>query len=613
MIKTNKVSLIKSAVQGEITSALVQRNYITTWDGRPKLAVGIGGINYNIGIGDHVFGWANGDRVEPGVATVGTGDKEEWKMGFRNFSCIGNEVRVLDGEGKSGKGLIIGKHGYLPSLRAHHVNVHFEHNILENLAIGDKVQVKAWGTGLKIEGFEDVRVIGLDPELLESLGIKDIGGKLQVPVVKEIPHEIVGEGSGGRPVEQGNWNIQTCYPPDIEEYGLDELRFGDIVLLKDIQSDWGRGQYKGGATVGVVSAGPSEMSGRGIGVTTILSTRFGKLLSKIDSKANIGYHLGIEISKKKKPKYVPPTFSYPKPSQEIPSGALKTNKDILIMTAVQGVVQPPASRGYSITWDGKPKLGIGMASINYNVSVGDLAYGYANADHVEPDVTIQGRDKPNPSDCALAILSCIGNEATVISGDAKGEKGIFIGRHAGADDMVWFPKSTIEKLALDDKIQIKAVGAGLKIEGFEDVKLNKMSPTLLENMGILIENGKLVVPVVIEVPGWLMGSGIGWSPSTETVDYDIQTTCPEYVEEFDLKKLRLGDIVAIKDHYDAYGRGRYKDAITIGVIIHGFSDFGGHGPGVNPVMTALPGRIRTTIEPLANTSTYLGLREKPTT
>jgi hypothetical protein len=163
--------------------------------------------------------------------------------------------------------------------------------------------------------------------------------------------------------------------------------------------------------------------------------------------------------------------------------------------------------------------------------------------------------------------------------------------------MVWFPKSTIEKLALDDKIQIKAVGAGLKIEGFEDVKLNKMSPTLLKNMGILIENGKLVVPVVIEVPGWLMGSGIGWSPSTETVDYDIQTTCPEYVEEFDLKKLRLGDIVAIKDHYDAYGRGRYKDAITIGVIIHGFSDFGGHGPGVNPVMTALPGRIRTTIEP----------------
>jgi hypothetical protein len=46
------------------------------------------------------------------------------------------------------------------------------------------------------------------------------------------------------------------------------------------------------------------------------------------------------------------------------------------------------------------------------------------------------------------------------------------------------------------------------------------------------------------------------------------------------------------------------------VVIHGFSDIAGHGPGVNPILSALPGRIRTRIDPDANTAYHLGLREK---
>ena len=102
--------------------------------------------------------------------------------------------------------------------------------------------------------------------------------------------------------------------------------------------------------------------------------------------------------------------------------------------------------GYWETYDGKPKMSLGMASINYTVSLGDSAYGWANGDHVEPDVTIQGRDKERPSQCALAILACIGNKAKVISGEAKEAKGIYVGRHGGSDDLVWFPKNDLEKL-----------------------------------------------------------------------------------------------------------------------------------------------------------------------
>ncbi len=586
-ISTNKDKLLTIAVQGQIAPAEPSRSYATTWNGKPKMAIGIGGINYNLKIGDKVFGWASGDRATVGVATIGTGESRG-RGTWLTFTSIGNEVKVIsEGEAKGDKGIIVGKF-------ESYVLVHFEDSVLEKLEIGSTLQVKAKGVGLEIEGFKDVFIHGLTPEVLEKFVIQNAGGKLEVPVVKEIPAELVGSGAGGGSLS-GNWHIQTCYPPDIKKYGLDELRFGDLVLLKDTQTDYGMGYFKGGATVGVVCAGPSDISGLGIGVTPILSTRSNKLTARIDPTANIGKYLGLRMKK-----------STPRKK----SAALKTNKDKLITTAVQGVVQPAGSWGYSTTYEGKPKHSIGTASINYTVSLGDASYGWANADHVEPDVTIQGRDRSRPSECAIAILGCIGNEAKVISGEAAGAKGMYIGRHAGSDDLTWFPKDVLENLALDDKIQVKAKGVGLKIEGFEDVRVNKLSPELLENMGITIEKGQLVIPVVMEVPGHIMGSGLGW-PFIEALDYDIQTTCPEIVEEYDLKSIKLGDLVAIRDHYDYYGNGRYKGAVTIGVCIHGWSDFSGHGPGLNPVMSALPGRIKTKIDPHANVAYYLGIRAKP--
>ncbi len=585
-ISTNKDKLLTLAVQGQIAPAEPERSYTTTWDGRPKIAIGIGGINYNLKIGDKVFGWAAGDRATVGVATVGKGE-DRFRSAWLNMTAIGNEVKVLSGDAKGKKGMVIGKF-------ERYVLVHFANDVMEDLAIDNTLQVKSCGVGLKIENFDDVFIHGLDPTILEKMGIREMGGKLVVPVVKEIPAEIVGRGAGGSSLS-GNWHIQTCYPPDIEKYGLDELRYGDIVLLKDIQTDYGKGYFRGGATVGVVCAGPSDFSGLGIGVTPIISTRSGKIAAHIDPAANIGKYLGIEIKES---------------TPENKEGVLATNKDALITTAVQGVIQPPGSWGYSTTYDGRSRLDLGMASINYTVSLGDPAFGWANADHVEPDVTFQGRDKSNPFECALAILACIGNEAIVLNGEAKGTKGFYIGRHAGSDDLAWFPKEILEKLALNDTIQVKAKGVGLKIDGFEDVRVNKLSPELLENMGISVEDGQLVVPVVMEVPGYIMGSGLGWS-FIEALDYDIQTTDPKIVEEFGLEKLRLGDFVAIRDHYDFYGNGRYEGAVTIGVCIHGWSDDAGHGPGLNPVLSALPGKIKTRIDPHANTVYYLGIKPRP--
>jgi len=575
-VKTNKDKLLTIAVQGKIAPANIATSYTTTWDGKAKLAIGVGGINYDLKLGKKIFGWASSDRATMGVATTGEGGA------WTNYTSIGNEVKILGGDARGEKGVVIGK---LDS----YVLVHFPDKVLEKLTIGTSLQVKASGIGLEIEGYKDVFAHGISPEILEKLGIKDTGGKLEVPVVKEIPALIIGQGAG-RGSLSGNWHIQTCFPPDIEKYGLDELRFGDMVILKDIQTDYGMGYFKGGATIGIICSGPSDISGLGIGVTPILSSSHGKITSRIDPTANIAKALGIKVER-----YI----LQKKPTK------LKTNKDQLLTIAVQGAITPTSSRGYSTTYDGKPIVHLGMGSINYTVSVGDLAYGWANADHVEPDVSFTNLDGP-----ALGILGCIGNEANLISGAAKGAKGIYIGKHGSS--MFWFPPDVLEKLSLNDKIQVKARGVGLKIDGFDDVRVNKISPELLEKIGITIEGDQLVVPVVKTVPGHIMGSGMGLGFFIlENVDYDIHTTCPETVEEYDLKTLRLGDLVAIQDHYDYYGRGRYEGAVTIGVVIHGWSDIAGHGPGLDPILSALPGRIKVKIDPDANTAYYLGIKKKP--
>lgn len=148
----------------------------------------------------------------------------------------------------------------------------------------------------------------------------------------------------------------------------------------------------------------------------------------------------------------------------------------------------------------------------------------------------------------------------------------------------------------------------MRIKGFESVKVNKCFPQLLEAMRVEIKNNKLTVPVTANIPPYLMGSGIGHDPIVEPIDYDIQTTDPTIVEEFDLEKLRRGDIVCLTDQLCVYGRGYYPGAVTIGIIVHGFSDFSGHGPGVNPILSTKDDLIEKHIYATSNITKYLNLK-----
>lgn len=284
MLKTNVDSLVIQKVRGEVIhpQLWVERGYATTWDGRPKLTVGIGGIVSNVKVGDPVFGWY-ADHLNAGVA-VSNPDASR-ATALNGFSCIGNKVRVLTGEAKGSEGVIVGK----TTCGRTRLVVYFSDEDFVKLAIGDKVEVEAWGVGLTIEGFEDVRVLSLSPRLLEAMGVEVRNDRLQVPVVMELPGKIMGTGVGGR----RSWDIQSCSPELNEDLGLKKLRFGDLVAVKDVNSDFGNTVYEGGIIVGVVSHGASEIGGHGPGLAVIFSSKKRRIEPVVDGKANVAYYLGL--------------------------------------------------------------------------------------------------------------------------------------------------------------------------------------------------------------------------------------------------------------------------------------------------------------------------------
>ena len=285
----------------------------------------------------------------------------------------------------------------------------------------------------------------------------------------------------------------------------------------------------------------------------------------------------------------------------------KCNADRLVIQYGMGVVRQPYLRvmPWQVSHDGIPMILPRMGSITLNVQIGDSVYGM-EGDHVEPGVSIKnpGEEENN----ALNLLSCIGNPATVISGAAKGDQGFVTGHHGGVDDLIlYFPRETLEKMTVEDKVQVRMQGRGMKIEGFEDtVHCISVDPQLFEKMNITVEDGKLVVPVAAKVPPYLMGSGMGEFSAVKG-DYDIMTADRAEIRRLGLDKLRYGDIVLLEDCDNTYGRGYLRGAVTVGVIIHGDCVLMGHGPGVSTLFTAKTPVIRGRLDPHANLADLMGV------
>ncbi len=288
------------------------------------------------------------------------------------------------------------------------------------------------------------------------------------------------------------------------------------------------------------------------------------------------------------------------------------NHDQLVKMAVMGMIgearmnYPP----YRIGADGSLRVVPGTGSITYNFRTGDTAIDLAG-DHVEPAVTlVHPTGRASGESRGLNVLSCIGNEVRVISGQARGATGYVIGKHGGSEHvMVDFSDDAVfDNLLLGDRMHIYAYGVGMELTNIDGVKAINVSPNLMEalteaGMGITPE-GRLQVGVAVTVPAKIMGSGLGQNHSYSG-DYDIQLFDEQVVEKYNLNSLRFGDIVAIIDADASYGRIFKTGAVTIGVITHSGSIIAGHGPGVTTLFTSTEGNIVPVIDPDANLKNLL--------
>ncbi|MFV0255661.1 MAG: DUF4438 domain-containing protein [Erysipelotrichaceae bacterium] len=280
-MKTNKDKLIIQSLVGRIHHPTLAESAYQWggYDGKSRVQLGVGGITYNFKIGDNCMNMV-GDHIEPGVSLKNSNPQEN--NALNTFACVGNIAKVITGDAKGSEGVVTGKHGGID-----HVLLHFGSDVLEKLVPEDKILIKAWGVGLALSDFPQIKFLSLDPVLLEKMNIKIVERKLQVGVSHIIPAKLMGAGLGSLSMQAGDYDIMSNDKETCKEVGLETLRVGDIVLIEDHLSVNGAHYQKNAATVGVICHGDSYSSGHGPGVTVLFSAPDKIIEPFIDKKANL--------------------------------------------------------------------------------------------------------------------------------------------------------------------------------------------------------------------------------------------------------------------------------------------------------------------------------------
>jgi hypothetical protein len=284
------------------------------------------------------------------------------------------------------------------------------------------------------------------------------------------------------------------------------------------------------------------------------------------------------------------------------------------MITVLGQIASPlvGTSPYRIGQDGVPRILPGTGGIVLSHRVGDPCVGIAG-DHVEPGVSIRNEGRSikgerDGSNQALQTLTCIGNAARVVSGPCAGKTGVVTGKHGGIDTvLVDFPIETMRRLAVGDRLQIYAYGTGIRLLDHPDITVVNCSPRLIARWGLHNDGGRLAVPVTHCIPAGLMGSGLGRNDSVRG-DYDIQMFDPGTVRRHQLGTLRFGDLVAIVDADNRFGRSYRQGFVAIGCVVHGESTVAGHGPGVATLLTGPQSCFSVLPDAQANIAHLLNIR-----
>jgi hypothetical protein len=120
-----------------------------------------------------------------------------------------------------------------------------------------------------------------------------VEGMLKIPVTHLVPASIMGSGLGRNHVSSGDYDITLYDEETVKKYGLEDIRLGDLVAITDADTSYGRIYRKGAVTVGIITHSNCVTAGHGPGVTTLFTSKTGKIKPIIEEKANIAHILKL--------------------------------------------------------------------------------------------------------------------------------------------------------------------------------------------------------------------------------------------------------------------------------------------------------------------------------
>lgn len=283
MVETNADRLVEVSVGGQVWPPAADKNpYKVDSEGIPAVTLGMAGICFTHRVGDPAFGW-EADHLEPAVSIRHPQPGPEHALHY--MVCIGNEAVITSGACTGVRGIVTGEHA--------HVLVDFPPEQIELLTIGDRIQIRSIGLGLRLTSHPAVVVHKCSPRLIQSLLLKERGdGKLEVPVVAEIPARLMGSG-GELNADYVDQDFMTGDRAELRRLGLDRLRIGDLVAVPNQNHTWGRGFRSGAMTIGLIIHGDSAWTGHGPGVLDLMSTLGDEIVPVTDPDSNIAIRLGI--------------------------------------------------------------------------------------------------------------------------------------------------------------------------------------------------------------------------------------------------------------------------------------------------------------------------------
>lgn len=283
----NQDKLVKIALNAKVDHPRVSGFYVG-YDGKGRMPIGTGGVVYSHAIGDSCMNIA-GDHIEPGVSMANAGPKENHAL--ETFSCVGNEVKILNGEQKGKTGYVSGTHGGVD-----HTMACFPPDVIENMDGTETFLIKAYGQGLKLLDHPDVHMMNLDPDLLAAMPVREENGALSWPVVTIVPAHLMGSGLGSQTMMEGDYDIMTQDEAANKQYGIDKLRFGDFVAIQDHDCTYGPHYLRGAMSIGVIVHSDSFTSGHGPGVCVVATTKKeGQIVPRVEADANLKMYMeGIE-------------------------------------------------------------------------------------------------------------------------------------------------------------------------------------------------------------------------------------------------------------------------------------------------------------------------------